>query len=397
MTHPSLPAQTVNPPTGSALMESPFFEETFLEETYIDQKPAERRGPRKPLRGRGAVENPSGRFEMIEGVNFEEDTLAEETPEKCTTRFFKDSTRSIINYNDSPDVGFDASINPYRGCEHGCIYCYARPSHEFLGLSAGLDFETQIFAKTEAPMLLRKSLMARSWKPQVIALSGVTDPYQPGEKHFRLTRQCLEILAEFRNPVGIVTKNHLITRDIDILSEMATYQGVSVFLSITTLDETLAQRMEPRASRPALRLDAVRQLTQAGIPVSIIMGPVIPGLTDSEIDRVLKSAAEAGAINAFYTMVRLPYGVKDLFQSWLETHYPMKKSKVMSLIQSVRDGRLNDPDFESRMVGTGQYAEFIRRMFELSKKRHGLDRPMPFLSTASFRTSPEEQLRLGLF
>lgn len=342
--------------------------------------------------GRGALGNPTGRFETIEIVPDADEQYDE--PELPQTRYLKDNTQTIICTNDSPDVGFDTSVNPYRGCEHGCIYCYARPTHEYLGMSCGLDFESKILVKTEAPRLLRKALSAKSWQPRVIAMSGVTDCYQPIERKLKLTRQCLEVLAEFRNPVGLVTKNHLVTRDIDLLSEMASYQAACVFISITTLDDQLARTMEPRTSTPQRRLTAVRELSAAGIPVGVLMGPLIPGLTDHEIDPILKSAAEAGACTAGYTMLRLPYGVKDLFQEWLETHYPDRKSRVMARVQDVRQGRLNSSEFGSRMAGEGKYADYIAQMFALSRKRHGLNRPGPELSAASFRQTPETQLSL---
>ncbi len=341
--------------------------------------------------GRGAQENPTGRFEAIE-VQYEPLDCEEGSP--IRTRFYKDHTQSIVSYNDSPDVGFTASVNPYRGCEHGCIYCYARPTHEYLGMSCGLDFETKIFVKTKAPQLLRKVLSSKSWKPQAIAFSGVTDCYQPAERHFQLTRQCLEILAEFRNPVGIVTKNALITRDIDILSDMARDQAACAFISLTTLDASLAQAMEPRAATPAMRLRTMGELAEAGIPVGVLMGPIIPGLTDYEADSILKAAADAGAQSAYYTMLRLPYGVKDLFQTWLETHFPNRKNKILHHIQGMRDGKLNVSEFGHRMVGKGSYADTIAKMFELSKKRHGLNHAIGPLSTEAFRRDQGRQLTL---
>jgi DNA repair photolyase len=341
--------------------------------------------------GRGALENPTGRFESIEIV-YESEEWDEPPPVK--TQFFHDTTKSIVTFNDSPDVGFNASINPYRGCEHGCIYCYARPTHEYLGLSCGLDFETKIFVKTNAAELLRKKLSSKSWKPQVIAMSGVTDCYQPVEKKLKLTRQCLEVLAEFRNPVGMITKNYLITRDIDLLSELASHQAACVFISLTTLDEELARVMEPRTAQPTLRLKAIEELSKAGIPVGVLMGPIIPGLTDHEIDSVLKHAAEAGAKTAGYTILRMPYGVKDLFQTWLETHYPNKKNKVINRIKEIRGGELNNTEFGRRMRGEGTYAQYMTQMFELSQKRHGLNQSLPPLSIEGFRNPSQQQLKL---
>jgi DNA repair photolyase len=345
--------------------------------------------PKKP-RGRGAPTNPKGRFEPLE-VALDPDPDA---PEQIRTQFFEDSSRKIISRNDSPDVGMSVTLNPYRGCEHGCIYCYARPTHEYLGLSAGVDFETKIFAKPEAPALLRKALLSPSWKPEVIGMSGVTDPYQPGEKKLEITRRCLEVLAEFRNPVVIITKNFLVTRDIDLLAELAKYQAVRVNLSITTLKKDIARTMEPRASRPDLRIEAVRQLHAAGIPVGVMVAPIIPGLTEHEVPAILEAAAKAGAQGAGHTVVRLPYGVKDLFEAWLETHHPLKKEKVLSRIREVRGGKLNDSTFGTRMRGTGTYAETIEEMFQISRRRFGLDRRMTPLSTAHFRRPPGAQLSL---
>src|SRR5207302_143244 len=251
--------------------------------------------------------NPKNRFESIERVP--EPPQDSDDTSSPQTQFFADSSKSIVAYNDSPDVGFDASVNPYRGCEHGCVYCYARPTHEYLGFSAGLDFETKIMVKTEAPLLLRKQFLSKSWTSQEVGTGTVTDPYQPVERRLKLTRQCLEVLAEFRNPVGIITKNYLVTRDIDLLAELARYDAAVVFVSVTTLDADLARKMEPRTTQPAARLRAIRELTQAGIPAGVFIAPVIPGLTDHEIPAILKAAAEAGARFAGMVPIRLPHGV----------------------------------------------------------------------------------------
>ncbi len=267
---------------------------------------------RPKIKGRGSAENPVNRFERIEYIPDEEEIAKGISPK---TEYFRDTSRTIIAFNDSPDVGFDAGINPYRGCEHGCIYCYARPSHEYFGLSLGLDFETKIFLKQNAPELLRRELAFPKWKPQSIALSGNTDPYQPAERHFQLTRQCLKVLAEFMNPVGIVTKNYLVTRDIDILKDLAKYDAAVVAVSVTTLDPNLARVMEPRTSQPEYRLKAIRKLSDNGIPVIVMVAPVIPGLTDHEMPKIIQKAVDAGAQQAGYIMLRLPYGVKDLFQN----------------------------------------------------------------------------------
>lgn len=339
------------------------------------------------VRGRGASKNPTGRFESVEIVY---DSDEPDSADALKTRFFADYSKTIVANNDSPDVGFRFSINPYRGCEHGCIYCFARPTHEYLGMSCGLDFESKIMVKLNAANLLKQKLASKSWKPQPIILSGVTDPYQPVERKLELTRQCLQVLADFRNPVGIITKNALITRDIDILSELAHYNAVQVMISVTTLDAKLAAVMEPRASSPPLRIQAIRQLSQADIPVHVIMGPLIPGLTDHEINAILQQASEAGAQSASYVMLRLPYGVKDLFETWLQTHFPERKNKVLNRIRDVRGGRLNHSDFGLRLRGEGPYADYINRMFSLAKKRYGLDFSGHELSTDFFR-SPEQE------
>jgi DNA repair photolyase len=342
-------------------------------------------------RARGATENPANRFERLSCEPDPE--CAEEDAPLLRTQFFKDGTKSIIARNDSPDVGFGASINAYRGCEHGCIYCYARPNHEYLGFSAGLDFESKIMVKERAPELLRKELMSPSWKPEVIAMSGVTDCYQPGERKFRVTRKCLEVLLEFRNPVGIITKNHLVTRDIDLLGEMAKHQLVSVSISITTLDEKLRKVMEPRASPPQSRLSAIRALAAAGVPVGVMTAPMIPGLNDHEMPEILAAAAEAGATHAGFVPVRLPHGVAPLFEQWLDEHFPGSKEKILGRIRDMRGGKLNDPNFGSRMQGQGVWAEQMVTLFEAGCRKAGITGGFPRLSTAGFRR-PGEQLML---
>src|SRR5689334_9415619 len=314
-----------------------------------------------PIKGRGTNENPANRFEKMH-YERDPDDAPDEGPAPATLLLL-DRTRTIIARNDSPDVGFETSVNPYRGCEHGCIYCYARPFHEYLGFSSGLDFESKIMVKEEAPKLLGAELSSPKWQPKVIALSGVTDPYQPVERRLKLTRGCLEVLAEFRNPVVIITKNHLVTRDIDVLSELARHQAASVVVSVTTLDPELARLMEPRTSTPARRLAAIEALSAAGIPTGVNVAPIIPGLTDSEVPAILKAAAKAGASFAGHTIVRLPYAVKDLFEKWLSDHFPARKEKVLHRIRGVRDGALNDPNFGSRMSGKGVYAEQISALF----------------------------------
>jgi DNA repair photolyase len=336
-----------------------------------------------PIRGRGASNNPANRFELIHYEG--DDTVPEDESPSPTTRFYRDHARSILTYNDSPDVGFEVSINPYRGCEHGCVYCYARPTHEYLGFSAGLDFETKILVKEDAPALLRKELAAAKWQSKVVALSGVTDPYQPIERRLQLTRRCLEVLVEFRNPVGVVTKNHLICRDIDLLAELAQHQAAAAFLSITTLDAELARRMEPRATQPAGRLAAVEELTQAGVPVGVLVAPVIPGLNDHEIPAILEAAAKAGACCAGYVLLRLPHGLGPLFEQWLRQHYPERCDKVLSRLRDMRGGAIYDPRFGSRMRGEGVLAEQIAHLFALGCRRAGIDKRFPHLSTAAFR------------
>jgi DNA repair photolyase len=312
------------------------------------------------------------------------------------TQFLRDHSRTIITYNDSPDISFSASINPYRGCEHGCSYCFARITHEFLGFSAGLDFETRIMVKEDAPCLLRKELASRKWKPQLLAMSGVTDCYQPIERRLQLTRGCLAVLAEFRNPVCIITKNHLVTRDIDLLSELAKHNAAEIHLSINSLDSDLARRLEPRASSPRHRLAAVETLAKAGIPVGVLVAPIIPGLNDHEIPAVLEEAGRAGAVWAGMEILRLPLTVAPIFQDWLERNEPGKKSKVLDRIRSIRGGKLNDPRFGERMRGQGIFAEQIRQMFHVACRKAGLSEDGPELSVAAFRRPPGSQLELGL-
>jgi len=348
----------------------------------------------QPIRTRGASANPVNRFEKLE-LERNEDWNAEDDPAPAT-QFYRDTTASIIAYNDSPDVGFEASVNPYRGCEHGCIYCYARPFHEYLGFSAGLDFETKIMVKDRAPELLREELSSPKWKPQVIAMSGVTDCYQPVERRLKLTRGCLQVLAEFRNPVGIITKNHLVTRDIDVLGELARFNAAAVFVSLTTLDTDLRKVMEPRTSPPASRVSAIRELSAAGIPVGVLVGPVVPGLTDHEIPSLVAAAAEAGARFAGYTTLRLPYGVADLFEKWLEQHFPDRKDKVLGRIRSVRGGKMNSSKFGERMVGEGIFAEQIRSLFEVACRKANIGGHGPGLSVAAFRRPGGKQMDLGI-
>lgn len=347
-------------------------------------------------RGRGAESNPAGRFERLK---YEPDPDAvlppdDDPPRSPQTQFLPDGAQSILSHNDSPDVGFDTSVNPYRGCEHGCIYCYARPTHEFLGFSAGLDFETKIMVKHAAPALLRRALESPRWQPRVVAMSGVTDCYQPVERELRLTRGCLEVLAEFRNPAVIITKSQTVARDADVLGELARHGAAAVWISVTTLDAGLARAMEPRASSPGARLGAMAALAGAGIPVGVLVAPVVPGLTDHEAPDILRAAARAGAKYAGYTTLRLPYGVKDLFAEWLAEHRPLRKEKVLQRIRDVRGGKLNESDFKTRMVGEGIFAEQLRALFHLGCRRAGLSSEMPTLSTAAFRRPAGGQMSL---
>ncbi len=353
-----------------------------------------------PLRGRGAASNPRSRFERLD---YEPDeafleaasAFEDDDPAPPRTELHRDPSRTILAHNDSPDVGFDTSVNPYRGCEHGCAYCYARPTHEYLGLSAGLDFERKIFVKEDAPALLRRELAKPSWEPRVIAFSGVTDPYQPAERRLGLTRRCLEVLAEFRNPVAVITKSQLVARDADLLGDLARHGASHVSVSITSLDGELQRRLEPRASRPDRRLAAITRLASAGIPVSVLIGPVIPALNDAEIPAILSAAASAGATSASWVMLRLPHGLRELFTEWLTSHYPDRRDKVLHRIQEVRGGQLSDPRFGSRHRGEGVYAEQIAAMFDLAARRAGLARRSLALRTDAFRRPGGAQL--GLF
>jgi len=346
---------------------------------------------------RGAADNPPNRFDKIQlepDADWNPDEEDGGRPQGPRTQFFRDHGTSIITRFDSPDLGFGAGLNPYRGCEHGCIYCYARPTHEYLGFSAGLDFESKIMVKPDAPELLRKELSWPKWEPQVIFLSGVTDCYQPVERKLKLTRRCLEVLAEFRNPVAVVTKNFLVTRDVDVLAELARHQCISVGISITTLDPDLRMILEPRTSPPAARLNAIRKLADAGIPVGVAVAPVIPGLTDYEMPAILKAAAAAGASFAWFTVVRLPHAVAPLFEKWLESHFPDRKEKVLNRIRAMRDGKLYKSEWGKRFSGEGIFAEQIAQMFEVARRKAGIAHPEFELSTTAFRRPGGAQLSL---
>ncbi|MEZ4334477.1 MAG: PA0069 family radical SAM protein [Myxococcota bacterium] len=352
-------------------------------------------------KGRGARANPSGRFERRQIAPdpdaWSDAARADPTPAAPRrTEFLPDPARTALSSNQSPDIPFDASLNPYRGCEHGCAYCYARPTHEYLGYSAGLDFETRILVKHRAPELLRRELASSRWVPQVVALSGVTDAYQPIERKLELTRRCIAVFAEFRNPITIVTKNALVTRDLDLLRALAEAEAVSVALSVGTLDPEIQRTLEPRASSIGERLRAIETLARAGIPTSAMLGPVIPGLTDHEIPAILEAAKSAGATHASYIVLRLPHGLAALFDDWLRTYQPLRREKVLHRLEHLRGGRLNDPRFGHRMRGEGRFAEQIEATFRIWTRRLGLDGPRPALSTAAFRRPGGAQLELSL-
>ncbi len=322
-------------------------------------------------RGRGTSDNPAGRFEQQETTPIDDDWEVLEEP-TLRTRITATASRTIITTNDSPDIPFEKSINPYKGCEHGCVYCFARPTHAYLGLSAGLDFETRIFSKPDAAAMLTRTLAKANYRVAPIALGANTDPYQPAERELGITRSILEVLAQHRHPVGVVTKSELIARDLDILADMAAGGLAHVFVSITTLDGELARRMEPRASSPGRRLRAIEKLTAARIPVGVLASPMIPGLNDHELDRILSASAAAGASTAGTILLRLPFELKALFQTWLQTHYPNRARKVLELLKSCRGGKLYDSDFGSRMHGTGPYAELLSSRFRSAVRRYGL-------------------------
>lgn len=344
--------------------------------------------------GRGASGNPANRFEALHlELDPIEPNEQDERP-RPKTQFFRDDTKTILARNNSPDVCFERSVNPYRGCEHGCAYCFARPTHEYLGFSAGLDFESKIMVKENAAELLEAELSSAKWKPQVVAMSGVTDPYQPVERRLQITRRCLGVLAKFRNPVAIITKNRLVTRDIDVFSQLAAHNAVGVNISITSLDRNLQRILEPRTSPPQARLDAVAQLHAAGIPVGVMVAPIIPGITDHELPAILEACGKAGAQFAAYVILRLPWAVAPLFERWLDEHFPERKEKVLGRIRHMRGGgeKLYDSRWAIRQTGEGIFAEQIEAMFDVARRRAGI-KGRPALSTAAFRR-PNEQLPL---
>lgn len=349
----------------------------------------------------GSYLNPPNRFERTQSVpdpaHFEWDTeyLQDQTGRKI--EYLSDTSRSIVTTNESPDIPFRYSVNPYRGCAHGCSYCYARNTHEYLGLNAGLDFETKIFVKHNAPALLREFLSNENWQPEELAFSGVTDCYQPAEREFRLTRQCLEVALDCRLPVGIVTKNALVVRDLDLLREMASHRLVHVNVSITTLDPELARTMEPRTSIPTARLRAIELLAQAGIPTRVMVAPIIPGLNDSEIPAILEAAQAAGALGASYILLRLPLTVEPVFREWLQRTQPLKVDKIEGLIREARGGKLSSSGWGTRMVGTGPIADQVRDLFRVFVKKFHLDSPLPPHDFTQFRPALPRSGQLRLF
>jgi DNA repair photolyase len=359
--------------------------------------PAHATADTRSLRGRGALSNASGRYERETRVLADDGwTRDDDTPPPLKTEILRDSSRTIITRNQSPDISFEQSINPYKGCEHGCIYCFARPTHAYLGLSPGSDFESRIFAKPNAAELLARELRAPGYVPKVIAMGTNTDPYQPIERQLKITRRILEVLRDFNHPVGIVTKSALILRDLDILAPMAEQGLARAAISITTLDRKLARAMEPRAATPGRRLDAIREITRAGVPAAVMFAPVIPALNDEELENVLGQAAEAGATSAGYVLLRLPLEIKDLFREWLETREPGRAKHVMSLIRQMRGGKDYDSQWHTRMKGTGPYAEMIARRFHMAVKRLRLNQERAPLSLAKFRRPPRAGDQLSL-
>lgn len=354
--------------------------------------------PAHTQKGRGALSNQDGRYEAHAHEVFDDGwgTIDEELP-PVKTRVSLDSTRSVITYNQSPDVGFDRSINAYRGCEHGCVYCFARPTHAYLGLSPGLDFETKLFAKPNAAALLKKELSKPGYQCQPIALGTNTDPYQPIERTYRITRQILEVLSACNHPVSIVTKSAMIERDMDILADMAKRGLAHVSLSVTTLDRKLARRMEPRAAAPERRIAALKALSEAGIPSGVLVAPIIPALTDSEMEVILEACAQAGAQWAGYVLLRLPLEVKDLFKEWLETHEPGRSEHVLSLLRQSHGGKEYDARFGERMRGKGAYAEMMAQRFRLACQRLGLNKQHSRLDVTQFRPPANPKAQLELF
>ncbi len=342
--------------------------------------------PAPPVRGRGARSNSSGRYESQAREAFDDGWTPDDVePRKLKTTLTAERARTIISKNDSPDVGFSRSINPYRGCEHGCIYCYARPAHAYMGLSPGLDFESKLFFKPEAARLLEQELSARRYQPQVIHIGGNTDPYQPQERTARVTRQVIEVMARFRHPFSLITKSALILRDLDLLAPLAAQNLVRVAISVTTLDRRLARSMEPRAATPDRRIAAIKALAAAGVPTVVMFAPAIPGLNDHEMEAVLERAADAGATGAGYVVLRLPLEIKDLFREWLATDHPDRAARVMSLVRQMRGGKDYDAEWRTRMKGQGPVADILSQRFKAARRRYGLDGLLPGLDLERFR------------
>lgn len=350
----------------------------------------------KMARGRGARSNVSGRFENTKRLLFDDGWQTLEDQPALRTEVVEEHAKKLINKNDSPDLNFDLSINPYRGCEHGCAYCYARPAHAYVGLSPGLDFESKLFAKPNAAEVLRKELMAKKYEPSHIVLGGNTDAYQPIEKRYRITRQILEVLNEFNNPVGIVTKSALVLRDLDILQEMAAKGIVNVAVSVTSLDPKIARKMEPRAATPAKRLQALEVLTASGVPTTVMVAPVVPAVNDSEVEAILKAASAAGVKEAGYIILRLPHELKELFREWLESEFPDRAKHVYSLVKNMREGQDYDSTYGKRLKGVGPYAWSIGRRFEIMARRLGMNEIKRDLRTDLFRRPPQPGEQLSL-
>ncbi|HET7850556.1 MAG TPA: PA0069 family radical SAM protein [Pseudolabrys sp.] len=348
-------------------------------------------------RGRGATSNASGRYEPLARIAFDDGWRSLDELPAFKTTVTVDATRKIITRNDSPDIGFDRSINPYRGCEHGCIYCFARPTHAYLGMSPGLDFESKLFVKPDAAELLEKELSATNYAPKVIAIGTNTDPYQPIERRYQVMRRILEVLDAAGHPVGIVTKSALVLRDLDILARMAERRLAKVALSVTTLDAELARKMEPRAATPMRRLETLRRLSQAGVPTTVMVAPIIPALNDMEIERILDAAAVAGVKEAGYVLLRLPLEVRDLFREWLEANYPDRADHVFKLIRDTRGGKDYDATWGKRMKGGGPYAWMIGRRFEMACEKLGLNQHRLSLDTSQFRPPQRDSGQLSLF
>ena len=350
--------------------------------------------------GRGATSNPTNRFESIkvedDWDHLEFDDSVHFSKTKVPTEYLDDRSESIVSENNSPDLGFRFSLNPYRGCSHGCSYCYARPTHEYLGFNAGLDFETKIMVKRDCAKLFSKWLSRKSWIPEPIMMSGVTDPYQPAEKQFRLTRSCLEVAIEFNQPMRLITKNAMIVRDTDLLQELAAKELVQTTISITSLDQSLTRLMEPRTSSPEARLRAVRTLSEAGIPVNVNTAPIVPGLNDSEIPSLLEASRDHGASSAAYILLRMPYSVKEIFLDWVDHHQPEIRERIEARVRMTSHGKLSRNKFGERMSGSGVYADQIRQTFKVFSKKFGLDHQLPALRTDLFQV-PERNGQLRLF